>query len=36
MGIDIEKVLEIEVFKLVKEFFLVEEFYDIFNMNFDE
>ncbi|MCU5539987.1 4'-phosphopantetheinyl transferase superfamily protein, partial [Bacillus cereus] len=36
VGIDIEKVSEIEGFKLAKEFFSAEEFYDISNMNSDE
>nr|WP_179884222.1 4'-phosphopantetheinyl transferase superfamily protein [Bacillus toyonensis] len=36
VGIDIEKVSEIEAFKLAKEFFSAEEFYDISNMNSDE
>ncbi|MEH7856414.1 4'-phosphopantetheinyl transferase superfamily protein, partial [Bacillus thuringiensis] len=36
VGIDIEKVSEIEVLKLAKEFFSADEFYDISNMNSDE
>ncbi|PEW55557.1 4'-phosphopantetheinyl transferase family protein [Bacillus cereus] len=36
VGIDIEKVSEIEALKLAKEFFSADEFYDISNMNSDE
>lgn len=36
VGIDIEKVSEIEAFKLAHEFFSADEFYDISNMNSDE
>ena len=36
VGIDIEKISEIEALKLAKEFFSADEFYDISNMNSDE
>ncbi|MBD8074401.1 4'-phosphopantetheinyl transferase superfamily protein [Bacillus thuringiensis] len=36
VGIDIEKVSEIEALKLAKKFFSADEFYDISNMNSDE
>lgn len=36
VGIDIERVADIEALKLANEFFSEEEFYDLSNMNFDE
>ncbi|PFD35307.1 4'-phosphopantetheinyl transferase [Bacillus cereus] len=36
VGIDIEKVSDIEALKLANEYFSEEEFYDLSNMNFDE
>lgn len=36
VGIDIERVSDIEALKLANEFFSEEEFYDLSNMNSDE